>query len=138
MAEECIFCKIAAGELSSAVLLEDEHVLSFLDIMPAVQGHALVIPKNHYATLLDVPHEELKAIAVALQNVAAAVVKATGAKGFNVLQSNAKPAGQVIPHVHFHIIPRFEGDELNFSWIQKTQDTAELNAYAGEIKKHIK
>lgn len=135
---ECLFCKIASGEIPSAVLYDDENVLAFLDIMPAASGHALVIPKEHFATLLDLPHDMLKDLTLTIQKVSAAVVKHTGASGFNVLQSNHESAGQVIPHVHFHIIPRFENDDLNFNWVQKTQDTAELNAYANEIKESLK
>ena len=103
--DDCIFCKIVQGKIPCTKLYEGEQVLSFLDIMPASKGHALVIPKNHYATLLDMPHEELKSVTEAIQKVAAATMVAlSGVDGFNVLQSNNKVAGQLVPHVHFHII----------------------------------
>ena len=111
--EDCIFCKIVAGEIPSTKLYENDEVLSFLDIAPAAKGHALVITKKHYATLLDVPHEELSELINTIQKIGAAVMIAMKAEGFNVIQSNNKVAGQIIPHVHFHIIPRKEGEESN-------------------------
>ena len=137
MAEDCVFCKIVSGKIPSTKLFEGATVLSFLDIAPAAKGHALVIPKKHCASLLGVPHEELMELIVAVQKVAAAVMKATKADGFNVLESNEKAAGQVIPHVHFHVIPRWAGDNLNLGWEQGTPDKAELEALAKLVKKHL-
>jgi len=135
--DECVFCKIAKGEIPSTKLFEDEKVLSFLDIAPAAKGHALVITKQHYKSLLDVPLEELKEMIFAVQKIGAAVVKATEAEGFNVLQSNGKEAGQIIPHVHFHIIPRKKGDNLDLSWEQGQLDKSELEALAELVKKNL-
>lgn len=135
--DDCIFCKIVAGGIPSTKLYEDEKVLAFLDIMPAAKGHSLVITKKHYATLIDVPHEELAELAKVVQKIGTAAVKATEAQGFNVLQSNNKVAGQVIPHVHFHIIPRKEGDNLNFSWEQGKAEQKELEEYQKLIKEHL-
>jgi len=137
--DECIFCKIVKGEIPCTKLYEDEQVLSFLDIMPASKGHALVIPKNHYATLLDMPHEELKSVTETIQKVAAATMVALpGVEGFNVLQSNNEVAGQVVPHVHFHIIPRHKDDKLNFAWEQGKSEMAELKKYAEIVKGNLK
>ncbi len=120
-------------------MYENEQVLSFLDIMPASKGHALVIPKNHYATLLDLPHKELKSVTKAIQKVAAATMVALpGVQGFNILQSNHKVAGQVVPHVHFHVIPRHENDKLNFAWEQGKAEIEELKKYAELVKGKIK
>lgn len=139
MAEECIFCKIVKGEIPSTKLYEDENVLGFLDIAPAAKGHALVIPKKHYATLLDMPHEELKNVAEAVQKIAAATMVALpGVEGFNVLQSNNEVAGQVISHVHFHIIPRHKEDKINFAWEHGKAEAEELKKYAALVKKKIK
>ncbi|MDP2974142.1 MAG: HIT family protein [Candidatus Diapherotrites archaeon] len=138
MADDCIFCKIAKGEIPSTKLYEDEQVLSFLDIMPAAKGHALVIPKKHYHTLLDIPHEELREIMAVVQKVAAAIMATTDATGFNVIQSNQKVAGQVIAHLHFHIIPRKEGDRLHFEWEQGKAEKEELQRYAELVRKKIK
>lgn len=137
--EDCVFCKIAKGEIPSTKLYEDEKVLSFLDIMPAAKGHALVIPKTHYKTLLDLPHKELHALIEIVQKVAAATMVALpGVQGFNVLQSNNEVAGQVIPHVHFHIIPRFKEDKLNLAWQPGKSEAEELKKYAELVKEKMK
>lgn len=136
---KCIFCKIVKGEIPNTTLFENENVLSFLDIMPAAKGHAIVIPKKHYQTLLDLPHEELKALAEAVQKVSAATMVALpGVDGFNVLQSNHKVAGQVIPHVHFHIIPRAKDDKLSFAWEHGKAEMDELKRYAEIVKEKMK
>jgi len=139
MEGECIFCKIVKGDIPSTKLFEDENVLSFLDIMPAAKGHAIVIPKGHYQTLLDMPHEELESVIEAVQKIAAATMVALpGVQGFNVLQSNNEVAGQVIPHVHFHVIPRQDKDKLDFAWEQGKAEMAELKKYAELVKGKIK
>jgi len=136
--EDCIFCKIVKGEIPSTKLYEDGNVLSFLDIMPASKGHALVVPKKHYHTLLDMPHSELGTIMETVQKVAAAVMSSVdGAEGFNIIQSNKKVAGQVVPHVHFHIIPRSKDDKLNFAWAQGKAEQEELEKYAETIKENL-
>ncbi len=135
MSDECVFCKIVEGKIPSTKLYEDESVLSFLDIMPASKGHALVIPKKHYRTLPDMPHEELKEVMEVVQKVASAVLSSIdGAKGFNIIQSNGEEAGQVIPHVHFHIIPRHKDDKLNFAWEHGKAEKEELEKYAELVK----
>lgn len=112
----CIFCKIVAGEIPCHKLYEDDHVLSFLDIGPLSEGHTLVIPKGHWQTLDEVPAEVVKACAAASQTVAEAVTASVDCAGWNLLQNNGPVAGQAVPHVHFHIIPRREGDGLGYRW----------------------
>lgn len=137
--DECIFCKIVSGKIPATKLYEDDLVLSFLDITPAAKGHALVIPKRHYATLLDMPHEELKQVAEAVQKIAAATMVALpGVEGFNVLQSNNEAAGQVIPHVHFHVIPRHKEDNINFAWEHGKAEMEELKRYAALVRQKIR
>jgi len=139
MGEDCIFCKIAKGEIPATKLYEDENILSFLDIMPASKGHALVIPKGHYRVLLDMPHQELKSVMQAVQKIAAAIMVAEqDVEGFNVLQSNYEVAGQVVPHVHFHIIPRRKDDSLNFAWEHGKAEQKELEEYAKLVKGKMK
>lgn len=135
--DDCIFCKIVKGEIPSTKLFENEKVLSFLDIIPVAKGHALVIPKAHHKTLIDLPHEDLKEISLVLQKIGAAVMKATNADGFNILQSNGKAAGQEIPHVHFHIIPRFDNDNLSFKMGRGKSEKEELEEYQKKIKGHL-
>lgn len=135
--DKCIFCKIVRGEIPSTNLFESGNVLSFLDIMPAAKGHALVIPKKHYATLLDMPHEEMKEVMEAVQKVAAAVMSTLKAEGFNVIQSNKEVAGQIIPHVHFHIVPRSKNDNISFEWERGEAEKEELAKYAEMVKGKI-
>ena len=121
--EDCIFCKIVGGEIPSTRVYEDESMISFLDINPLSPGHTLMIPRNHYELITDMPGEEVAALMSMAPQIARAVVKAVGAEGFNIFQTNGACSGQVVPHVHFHIIPRHEGDGLGFIW--KPQDYAE-------------
>lgn len=137
MAEDCIFCKIVKGELPSVKLYEDEYVLSFLDIMPAAEGHALVIPKKHCKTVLDAPAEDLQHVIKVAQKIGGAVMRATGAEGFNIYQSNNEVAGQIIPHVHFHVIPRKKGDGIKFGWDGTKREHEELKKYAEMLKEHL-
>lgn len=114
--DECIFCKIVKGTLPSNKVFEDEHTIAFLDIFPCAVGHTLVIPKKHYKNMEDVPVAELCEVIKTVQVVGKALMKTLGAPGFNIHQSNNKPAGQVVFHLHFHVIPRFENDGLVFKW----------------------
>ncbi|MBP3730516.1 MAG: HIT family protein [Mailhella sp.] len=115
--ENCIFCRIANGEIPSAKVYEDENVMAFLDLAPVHAGHTLIVPKKHIKDALAFPAELASAVAAAVQKVARALVAATGAQGFNVLQNNGLAAGQTVFHIHWHIIPRFEGDGLEM-WRQ--------------------
>jgi histidine triad (HIT) family protein len=110
--EDCIFCKIVKGEIPCSKIYEDENIFAFLDIAPVHKGHALVIPKKHFETILDIPENELKELILAVKKIATAVEKGTEADGFVVTMSNRKAAGQVVPHAHFHIIPRYKDDGL--------------------------
>jgi len=113
-AGDCVFCKIVRGELPCARVFEDEQCLAFLDIAPVCPGHTLLIPKRHYTSALEAPAEALAALAQRLPVVAGAVVKATRADGFSLMQLNGRSAGQVVPHLHFHVIPRSDGDGVSF------------------------
>ncbi|MEM9414940.1 MAG: HIT family protein [Planctomycetota bacterium] len=111
MDPNCIFCKIVAGDIPCHKLWEDDHALAFLDVNPLSEGHALVIPKGHYATLDQVPADTAAAIGAALPALARAVMQATGSTDYNLLQNNGAPAGQDVFHVHFHLIPRKPGTD---------------------------
>lgn len=134
---DCVFCKIIKGEIPSAKLYEDNIILAFLDIMPANKGHTLVIPKKHYETLLDIPANELEKVSAELHKITKAVVKATNAEGFNVFMNNKKVAGQIVPHAHFHIVPRFSNDGLEFKWPSKKYNDGEINELKEKIKRNI-
>lgn len=112
----CIFCKIIAGQIPCHKVLEDADVLAFLDIGPLAPGHILVIPKAHYATIDAAPAEVGASLGRALPRLVRAVRSATDAAGVNVLQNNGKAAGQEVPHLHVHLIPRNAGDGLGYRW----------------------
>jgi histidine triad (HIT) family protein len=104
-----IFAKILRGELPAHKVYEDEHVLAFMDIMPRADGHVLVIPKAPARNILDIPPEALADLAVGVQKVAKAVKTAMKADGLTIQQFNEPAGGQVVFHIHFHVIPRFDG-----------------------------
>ncbi len=136
MADDCVFCKIIEGKIPSAKVYETDKIFAFLDINPTNKGHTLVIPKAHHELLVDVPDEILADLAIAVKKVAKAVKQATNADGLNFLLSMEKPAGQTVPHVHFHIIPRHKGDGLRH-WPQGKYEEGEVKDYAEKIKRNI-
>jgi histidine triad (HIT) family protein len=113
MKQDCIFCKIAGGEIPSRMILESKDFYAFMDINPVNEGHSLVIPKEHCENILDFPKAEETDLIEFIKKVAAAVTKAVNADGFNLGMNNGKAAGQLVFHAHFHIIPRFESDGLH-------------------------
>lgn len=112
----CVFCKIVRGELPCAKVYEDDAVLAFMDIAPIIKGHALVIPKLHVERIMDVPADILARVMTVVQRVARAQVDGLHADGVNLHQTNGAVAGQTVPHVHVHVIPRFEGDGHSWNW----------------------
>ncbi len=124
MAEQTttIFDRILAGEIPCHRLYEDEHVLAFLDVGPLARGHTLVIPKERQAYLHELSDEAAAAIGRVLPRLARAVLAATGASAYNVLQNNGAAAHQAVMHVHFHIIPKLGGDDLGVGWNASSLD----------------
>ena len=108
--EACIFCKIAKGEIPSEKLLETDNFFAIKDINPKTKGHSLVISKKHYPTLLDVPSSLLGEFLEAGKQLALKLLKEENAEGFNLVINSYKVAGQLVPHVHLHILPRKEND----------------------------
>ncbi len=117
---DCIFCKIAAGQIPANTVLETDRAMAFLDIGPLSEGHVLVIPRDHFGRLEEMSAETGAHLGSLLPTLGAALVRVTGAAGYNVLQNNGRMAGQVVPHVHFHLIPRAEGDGLGYRWHPKS------------------
>ena len=115
-ADDCVFCKIVAGEIPATKIYEDEEVLVFLDIGPISDGHTLVIPKQHFERLHDCPAELLGRVSSCLGRIAGAVAGAMDSDGYNLLCNNGRAAGQLVDHVHFHIIPRNTGDGVFNRW----------------------
>lgn len=109
---DCLFCKIVAGEIPSDKLYEDSATLAIVDIFPTSVGHALVLPKAHYADLLETPDDVAAAMLATAKLVAAASMKALGAPAFNLGVNTGVAAGQIVMHTHFHVMPRYEGDGL--------------------------
>ena len=134
--QDCIFCKISTGEIPSDKIYEDEQVFAFLDIRPVNKGHALVVPKKHAKDFLEVDAATLTETVTRVQKIAKAVMKATGAGGFNLHVNTGSAAGQVVFHLHFHIIPRFEGDGIKM-WPYSEVAPKTRQEMASEIKKFI-
>jgi histidine triad (HIT) family protein len=130
---DCIFCRIISGDIPASLLLDNDSVVSFLDINPVNRGHALVVPKRHAASLLDLQDEELAAAAAGIRQVAAAVKAATGCPAFNVLQNDGRAAGQLVAHVHFHVIPRGPDDGFSFGWRQLAYGEGELDEMVRKV-----
>lgn len=114
--DNCIFCKIANGEIPSATLYEDEDFRVILDLGPATKGHALIVPKEHYLNLYELPDELAKKAIVLAKKMITKMTAALGCDGYNVVQNNGAPAGQTVFHFHMHLIPRYEGDNAGFGW----------------------
>ncbi|MCK6462603.1 MAG: HIT family protein [Candidatus Pacebacteria bacterium] len=130
----CVFCKIINGEIPADKIYEDADFLAFLDINPINSGHALLIPKTHYENLYNIPDKVLSAIAPLIKKLAVAVKQGINADGINIGMNNDSAAGQVVPHAHFHIIPRFSDDGLRH-WPGKPYANKEE---AAEMVKKIK
>lgn len=132
--ETCLFCRIIRGEIPCASVFESEDVVVFLDINPVSRGRSLVVPKVHWETLFAVPPELGESLVGTMQRAGAAIMKATGADGLNVVQNNFPAAGQEVAHVHWHLIPRFAGDGLR-AWPQGTYaDSRDMTELAGQIR----
>ncbi|MGH2840058.1 MAG: HIT family protein [Solirubrobacteraceae bacterium] len=133
MAEDCIFCKIVAGELPARIVDEDDRTLAFMDISPATRGHALVIPREHSSDLHDIDPEDLKAVVATAQRVAAKARDTLGADGINLLNSTGASAWQTVFHFHVHVIPRYEGDPLKLPWVPAAGDMDEIAAAGAQL-----
>jgi histidine triad (HIT) family protein len=135
--KDCIFCKVAGSEIACAKIYEDEEVLAFLDIGPLSDGHTLVIPKQHYTRVHECPPQVLACVASVLPKVAAAVFGAMAADGYNVLCNNGRAAGQLVEHLHFHIIPRKTGDGVFNRWPAFKYPQGKAEKIAQEIRARL-
>lgn len=114
--DNCIFCKIANGEIPSTTIYEDDDFKVILDINPASKGHAVILPKNHAANLFELPEEDAEKILKVAKKCGAAMMKALHCDGLNVLQNNGEAAGQTVFHLHIHLIPRYKDDNVQIKW----------------------
>ncbi len=134
---DCIFCKMVAGEVTVTKIYEDEAVLAFLDIGPVSDGHTLVIPKQHFERLDDCPAEVLGQIACRLGKIARAVSIGMNSEGYNVLCNNGRAAGQLVEHLHFHIIPRNTGDGVFNRWPAYKYREGTIETIAADIRANL-
>ena len=131
---DCLFCKIVAGEVPSTRVHEDERTIAFMDINPLNDGHTLVIPRVHAATLFEADEADLQAAIATARRVARAIRETIRPDGLNLLQANGTAAFQSVPHFHFHLVPRFTGDGKGFDWPMVPGDRARIQAAAEKIR----
>lgn len=134
---DCIFCKMVAGEVPVTKIYEDEIVLSFLDIGPISDGHTLVIPKQHCERLHDCPPEILSQVGSCVGRIAGAVSAAMKSDGYNVLCNNGRAAGQLVGHLHFHIIPRNTDDGIFDRWPANKYPEGKIEKIADKIRENL-
>ena len=130
----CIFCKIVAGEVPCATILDTDEALAFLDIGPLARGHVLLIPKHHVVKLDDMNASQAGAVLRHLPALARAVRQAVACEGYNILQNNGRVAHQEVMHVHFHIIPRDRGGAFSFNWPAGSYPPGRMDELAGKIR----
>ena len=134
---DCIFCAIVEGKIPSSKVYEDEYVFAFMDIAPATPGHLLLIPKQHYRNIFDMPAEIGSKIMEAAIPLASAIREALNPDGLNLFQSNEAAGFQTVFHFHLHLIPRWEGDPLRLPWKPSEGDIEEINKIARKIQKAL-
>jgi histidine triad (HIT) family protein len=123
---DCVFCKIVEGSLPSIRVFEDEHTIAIMDINPATNGHALVIPRRHADDIHDIPADDLARCAAVARDMAGRAVRGLGADGVTIMQSNGAAAWQTVFHYHVHVIPRYNGDPLQLPWRPAPGDMAAI------------
>ena len=128
LVDDCVFCRILKGEIPSCKVYEDDKVLAFLDIAPFNFGHTVIVPKDHHHSVTTLGDEYLSAMFVIAPKLATAIMTATGAEGFNLMLNNGHVAGQVVPHAHLHIVPRFADDAVLVSASEKAYESTEAMA----------
>ena len=131
--DDCIFCKIANGEIPSKTLYEDERFRVILDLGPATRGHALILPKDHAANLFELSDDIAGNVLILARNMVARMTQKLDCDGFNLVQNNGEAAGQTVNHFHMHLIPRYLNDGQNINWIPSEPSAKELE----EVKRQI-
>ena len=131
--DKCIFCKIANGEIPSRTVLENEKFRVILDNGPATRGHALVLPKEHFANLFEIPQDWAAEAAKTAKEAATLLKDKLGAEGVNIVQNNGELAGQTVPHYHVHVIPRYKNDGQKILWRPGSPSAEELDAVLADL-----
>ena len=131
--DKCIFCKIANGEIPSKTLYEDDKYRVILDLGPATKGHALILPKDHYANLYELPEDAASEVMKLAKKMAAQMTDKLGCDGFNLVQNNGEVAGQTVFHFHMHLIPRYKDDGQKIGWKPGEPSQEALEAISHQI-----
>jgi histidine triad (HIT) family protein len=131
---DCLFCKIVAEELPGTIIDSDELTVSFMDINPVTRGHALVVPRKHSKDVYEIAAEDLIAVTLAAQRLAARARDALGADGVNLLNFNGRAAWQSVFHFHLHVVPRYDDDPLRLQWLPGPGDPDEIAAAAEQLR----
>jgi histidine triad (HIT) family protein len=134
MADDCLFCGIVAGSIPSETIDSDERTVAFMDINPATAGHALVVPREHSADLLEIGAEDLTAVNLAAQRLARRMKDVLGADGINLINACGAAAWQTVFHFHIHVVPRYEDDPLKLPWVPEPGDSDEIAATAARLR----
>lgn len=129
--DDCIFCKLANGEIPTNAIYEDEKFKVILDMSPATKGHALILPKEHYSNIYELPEEWAAEVMILAKRMATKMTEKLGCDGFNLVQNNNACAGQTVFHFHYHLIPRYEGDGQSILWNPTSPSAEELKEIQG-------
>ena len=135
--DDCIFCKIANGEIPSSAVYEDDDFRAIMDISPAAPGHVIILPKEHAANVFELPTELAAKVLPIAAKIAKAVQEETGCEGVNILQNNGEAAGQTVFHFHMHVIPRYFGDTVEIKWVNNKFSEDEFESTLDKIKEFI-
>lgn len=135
--DDCIFCKIAKGEIPSATVYETPKLKVMMDVSPANKGHVLIVTKEHFDNIYQLDAETGASLFSLATVVAKAIKEETNCEGMNILQNNGEVAGQTVNHFHLHLIPRYKDDDVTISWKQGESEAAEREAFAKALKKRI-
>ena len=135
--QDCIFCRIANGEIPSNTVYENSDFKVILDVAPAAKGHCLILPKEHFKNIFDIDADTAAKLFSLATEVARALRQELHCDGLNIVQNNGAAAGQTVDHVHLHLIPRFEDDDVSIGWNPKQSDSQELAQLAKALRKRI-
>ena len=134
----CIFCQIVTKNLPNAIIYEDEKFLAFMDKYPINHGHSLIVPKQHFKNILEMPIQEVGEMHSLVPRLAKAITMVLGSDGFNINQNNGKSANQIVPHVHVHIVPRYSIEKVKGQWpMRKIAQIKDLETVAQKIRENI-
>lgn len=133
--DDCIFCKIIAGEIPSKTVYEDDNYKAILDISPASKGHVIILPKNHANNIFEISDEDASGIMIVAKKIAAKLKKVFDCDGVNILQNNGEVAGQTVFHLHVHVIPRYENDNIKIKWAQ--HEDIDIDSVYNELIKEM-